>query len=432
MKIDSLKIKELYGSYSYDINFNNDVTLIYGSNGCGKTTVLNILTNIITGEVYKLFNYDFKTIQLKYYNDSYIYINEKIVIEKIDREILNIIFKGENFQIKIIERTHNEKDDYFYEYPILNEINHIFNYVYLPLNRIKGLDNSINIRNRFRSDYEDRMVRSRMILRESSMGYVEELVRTRYYEINTEIANINDEFRNNLLTSLLDIDIENRVENIREREQNLLNIQDIKQTQNEYIKILRDINQVNDELESKYNKFFDDFIDEVSNGKHTSDASKLLKFNEVIKIKDIVSMAKKMEDRKARLRKPIEVFLDTINQFISINNEDNKKICISKNGRVYFTVRGREKHRISIKNLSSGEKQLITFFAHLVFGVNNKNGIFVVDEPELSLHLAWQKMFIPKTMEINKNIQLIFATHSPEIIGRYRSNMFRLRKIYDR
>lgn len=61
---------------------------------------------------------------------------------------------------------------------------------------------------------------------------------------------------------------------------------------------------------------------------------------------------------------------------------------------------------------------------------DKKSGIFVVDEPELSLHLSWQKIFIDKVLEVNKNIQLIFATHAPEIIGTRRNKMFKLEKKY--
>ena len=66
----------------------------------------------------------------------------------------------------------------------------------------------------------------------------------------------------------------------------------------------------------------------------------------------------------------------------------------------------------------------------MIFGVNDrKNGIFIVDEPELSLHLTWQKLFIEQTLKINNNIQLIFATHSPEIVGRHRDKMYKLEKV---
>ena len=48
MKILELKITKLHDYIDYNIMFNKDVTFLYGDNGCGKTTVLNIITSIIT------------------------------------------------------------------------------------------------------------------------------------------------------------------------------------------------------------------------------------------------------------------------------------------------------------------------------------------------------------------------------------------------
>ena len=118
-----------------------------------------------------------------------------------------------------------------------------------------------------------------------------------------------------------------------------------------------------------------------------------------------------------------------MNSFIE-SSEDGKEICIDNDGRIYFKTQY-SNERISIQRLSSGEKQLITFFANLIFKVKDgTSGIFVVDEPELSLHLSWQKIFIDKVLEINKDIQLVFATHAPEIIGRRRDKMYKLEKHY--
>ena len=129
-------------------------------------------------------------------------------------------------------------------------------------------------------------------------------------------------------------------------------------------------------------------------------------------------------------RNPIETFLTTINGFIG-NNTDNKQIIIDKEGKIYFTT-NYSKQKISIHYLSSGEKQLLIFFANLIFNVkSDKSGIFVVDEPELSLHLSWQRKFVDKALDINNNLQLIFATHAPEIIGNRRDKTFRLEKIFE-
>ena len=68
MKLENLFIEKLHGIYNYDVDFNEDITFLYGSNGCGKTTILNIVTSIVTGKIYELFFYDFKIIKLKYSN----------------------------------------------------------------------------------------------------------------------------------------------------------------------------------------------------------------------------------------------------------------------------------------------------------------------------------------------------------------------------
>lgn len=42
MKLIGLNVTRLYGCFDYSVTFNADVTFIYGMNGCGKTTILNI------------------------------------------------------------------------------------------------------------------------------------------------------------------------------------------------------------------------------------------------------------------------------------------------------------------------------------------------------------------------------------------------------
>ena len=55
--------------------------------------------------------------------------------------------------------------------------------------------------------------------------------------------------------------------------------------------------------------------------------------------------------------------------------------------------------------------------AHLSLNKNLKgSGIFIVDEPELSLHIDWQEKFVEAVLDANPDVQLILATHSPAII----------------
>lgn len=69
---------------------------------------------------------------------------------------------------------------------------------------------------------------------------------------------------------------------------------------------------------------------------------------------------------------------------------------------------------LALGNLSSGEKQIVSVFAKLHLQ-NNKNFIILIDEPELSLSMAWQKLFLPDILESPSCKQLIAITHSPFI-----------------
>ena len=81
---------------------------------------------------------------------------------------------------------------------------------------------------------------------------------------------------------------------------------------------------------------------------------------------------------------------------------------------------------LDVTRLSSGEKKLIILFYTLLFestlpGKNSSQTIFLIDEPETSLHIDWQQNLIKNIMKIckDKDIQVIVATHSPDIVDEY-------------
>ena len=49
--------------------------------------------------------------------------------------------------------------------------------------------------------------------------------------------------------------------------------------------------------------------------------------------------------------------------------------------------------------------------------------VYIADEPELSLHIDWQERLTTSIAELNKNAQIIFATHSPDIVGAHAENI---------
>lgn len=66
--------------------------------------------------------------------------------------------------------------------------------------------------------------------------------------------------------------------------------------------------------------------------------------------------------------------------------------------------------------LSAGEKQMLSFIAYNAF---YHDSIVIIDEPELSLHLDWQRQLFPMLLSQQTSNQFIIATHSPFIYSKY-------------
>jgi len=71
---------------------------------------------------------------------------------------------------------------------------------------------------------------------------------------------------------------------------------------------------------------------------------------------------------------------------------------------------------INSDSLSAGEKQMLSF---LCYNALYSNCPFFIDEPELSLHVDWQRILLDVLVEQKTNNQLFIATHSPFIYTQY-------------
>ena len=119
-----------------------------------------------------------------------------------------------------------------------------------------------------------------------------------------------------------------------------------------------------------------------------------------------------------KLKEPFIRFVDSVNIFFS---EGKKQIRVEDSGEIKIIIQDNKKKTNSIYELSSGEKQLVIILAHVAFykKINQKSApIFIIDEPELSLHISWQEKFVDALLQANPDTQFIMATHAPSIIAK--------------
>ncbi len=115
----------------------------------------------------------------------------------------------------------------------------------------------------------------------------------------------------------------------------------------------------------------------------------------------------------SKLYASIGNYIDIVNRFLS---DSSKHISFDVRGDLKIYVEGDHAGR-NINSLSSGERQIVVILTHLAFNKQAKRAnILIIDEPELSLHLRWQELFVDAVTSASSGLQLILATHSPSII----------------
>ena len=116
-------------------------------------------------------------------------------------------------------------------------------------------------------------------------------------------------------------------------------------------------------------------------------------------------------ERASEVQENIELLFTVINEMFS---ETGKKVEISKDSQLVFR---QGENLFGVEDLSSGEKQLLLLLV-TVFLQDQKPSILFADEPEVSLHIAWQQVLIDNLRRLNPKCQMIVATHSPSIISK--------------
>lgn len=95
-----------------------------------------------------------------------------------------------------------------------------------------------------------------------------------------------------------------------------------------------------------------------------------------------------------------------------------KEMVVDRQRGYYFKTTKGNVVELTPSALSSGEQHQIVMFYQLLFSTV-KNSLFLIDEPEISLHVEWQRQFLSDLQRVSKLMGHTFlvATHSPQIIN---------------
>lgn len=156
---------------------------------------------------------------------------------------------------------------------------------------------------------------------------------------------------------------------------------------------------------------------------YENDEENLNDFWAQLKIFNLVNKSEAIcSDAKLKLlKKALGASVEKLKLFSSIIEQcelTNKKLIIDPDFGFFFGLEDEYNSILDLGFLSSGEKQLLTIVYRLLFDKDVEEGsIILIDEPEISLHMSWQVMFLKTLKRIckNKPMQFIIATHSPQM-----------------
>ncbi|GGA24131.1 AAA family ATPase [Paenibacillus physcomitrellae] len=423
MTINYISIKKLHGFKDVFVDFNSDLTLLVGKNGSGKTTVLNILSSILTGQLAPLLKYEFEIVYIEYYegelyrtislenfNGSYIISGETGTHEVEKLDLRNQHLHSKTSSAFLLGRKNESSDLTNFE----------------PIKSLKKACPTyfLSLTRDIHKNQTEYSTSSRPVSNlDESIKHVNELATIKYHEIISKSERYNREMRNEIFQAMFSYDTQNYISPKKVR--GFPKDDEIKKLSNALREIGLDseaferfVNLMNKDMKS----VLDNPDDQFNEKERKIQARLVANMSQYFKIKSLSEIAEKKNQKKIDANKPITTFLETVNSFLVDSGKSIFLRTEDKLGLFFKLLDPQSKDKyFELSKLSSGEKQLVIFFAYLIFQKDNNDGsTFIIDEPELSLHLHWQQRFCKAALSIAPNNQFIFATHSPEIIGPFR------------
>lgn len=361
MFLHKLRVMNLWSESELELAFTNQVTVLTGVNGSGKSSILNII-------------YDSLNIQNKNQmatSKNRMWVSECIIKDEITVQSMILPPVSDEKQSQILELMKSNKNvgaNRLYDKNLVNKIKDCYE-------KSKNINHVV---------FTGKNVEQQGYIR--AMGIPPKIEKDQHIEIHEKLTR-----RPNAFLFQEDRKVIHNLENSNV-DLNLEFWETYSTSIDTRFFYIRDAMQIKEsQIDAERSKIFDKYEQEEN----------LDSLRDDTEYKDIVVQKREIVELFALLNK---YFLQSDKEVVK-DKEDNK-ITLKHVG---------SENSISWHLLSRGEKTLIyLFFATYLY--KDKVKIFLLDEPDVALHIDWQKPLISDLVKIAPKNQFVIATHSPSLV----------------
>ena len=433
--INEVTIKRLHGRADIEMSFKSGLNMVYGRNGQGKTALLHILTNAINQDFERFAYIRFETICVTLENGEIILQqlpdDDQRTTVSINGQLSDEFTKGE------VRKREAERQNQGTSQRKTEKQQNIAYYFPAFRAMLEGLTASVERDSYTRRSRTTNMLSTELRQRPNKYERVTEDIRgifgyfvpfvtyrslrdledrlnseilNAYVKLNVADANLSTEVLSDAIAAAVGLVESDSDEDFGGTLDNIDNLSQKLEKSPFQTGSLRLGKGVLDQLRDNAVRF-----------QHDNEAKHVVK-----RILDVYerTLDKRLTDEKQTLAK-LEKYLDSVNRFL-----ENKQLIMHfdpHHGPPQLRLKMEGEQETETRNLrwlSSGERQIVGMLfeaTHL-----GQASIVLIDEPEISLHVDWQRKIMPAILDHLNSQQVIVATHSPAVISAYRDDTLRL------
>lgn len=402
-KLQSVKIDQFWHRFDAGCEFRPDVNIIIGKNGTGKTTFMNILHAVLSVDVDAIASNDFESVTVSLFDGK-----KKRTVKATkfnDAEFPHIMVEYHISQKKYTVRfvaTDDRRMAMHYRRRALEESAEVRK----VLSELVSLSSLSVYRLRSSDDYEVRDRNGIRLVSPVDYRLNELMQRLTHYqlELSQRARIISTKLQKDVLASILYGEEDSKDKGYKldfDKASEKINL----------VSAYSQLNAIDSDVRKKIN-FHVEAVDKTIAALAEKNSENQVDFRSLEalrKSRKIIEMSLAAETETTKIFSQINKFLSITRAFIKekeFNFESGDLVVSTKHGQ------------LELRSLSSGEKQLLILLTEALLQ-KEAPCIFLADEPELSLHIEWQRMIIPAIVELNPNSQVIAATHSPEVASKF-------------